>query len=57
MGYNLYSSLNSSNHQTTNDAYHGNWALIHVDRGHLNPNEEWLEKDTSLVTKNIHRDF
>ena len=26
-------------HQTTNDAYHGNWAKIHVDRGHLNPNE------------------
>ena len=39
--YYLYSSLNSSNHQTTNDAYHGNWAFIHVDRGHLNPNEAW----------------
>ena len=26
-------------HQTTNDAYHGNWAKIHIDRGHLNPNE------------------
>ena len=41
----------------TNDAYHGNWAKIHIDRGHLNPNEvnnhDQAAQDTTFTLTNV----
>jgi DNA/RNA endonuclease G (NUC1) len=44
-------------HQVTNDAYQGNWAKIHIDRGHLNPNEvnnhDQAAQETTFTLTNV----
>ena len=44
-------------HQTTNDDYHGEHDLIHIDRGHVDPNEINNEdpeaQDTTFTLTNV----